>query len=1053
MDKKPFSMKGLEETVSDDDDIVLQQPENTISKFNTPTHPSLENNESTSSCHQSNRHQSNQSRKEVIVKSSYHVKPESVEKHPLSRTSSGSSSSDLDLDVTFKKSSPRNMKGRVSSVGRLRDFINKSDDEPLEASEGGGYYQSASALWHNRGKIFENIKKQATESVKSLKQSTNLETSSREGLLSQSTEVPVVIPRSDTQPQPLLTTSGLIKIETENISESKEDTEVSSFLQGFKDKVSDPLQVLCKKKEEEDKKQEEEEFYNKPVTTLRHRSVTSSTVNDVSSKERKVTEMSRSNETPSSWRPSTDLASYKNSLTMSLSALLAGKGKIDKEMEVVDDVEEKGSSLEDKDLVYDSIVNKNDSKESVFDINDLTNEEAVPLDYDGYVSWNEILFVVPFVYFYFIAPVPFIIQVIITSFGFGCVLSTAFLCIVAPRSRRPQPFLPMFVKEVTPIPVPKAIFDPGMPIKGWMNEVFSYNSETYHVSSTQSVFITLDGATLRIQTPLKSIARRSVYNEGNTPVSNVVQQRMYDLTFAKMYLRPPGLVKKRVWSKKYPICLELPKNKKSDGKDVAVTEETDRQPDDKDNKTNYNSSELNSQKDVDVLYLFGRTDRQKEEWFYRIQRQINISFMKHTKEQKRLQNKESVTGYADIEDEWSVIQDHYEEETYVASSVCDVAKINEEPLHAIQDYFVHISRLLPEMKSQPDLKKYDSRRHSHETTISTRSSDASERIFKEPGLEVSWLNVMIGRVTFDFLRQPVWAKWLSNKIQKKLDKIKLPYFIDELKLTEMNLGSSVPLIHDISLPKLDAQGVWLDMEVTYTGSLQMTLRTKLVLTKLGKNESNAELEKQRQKSSNQPSAITNSDAEDSAESSDEEDDESTVSRIVGQVQTAVSKLDGQKLIKDAIKHVGNEPVSASQSPTNTPAASPAGAPPKKWVRIVDSIAKSKYFQKATENEYIRKKLETVSNTPMLLSVELLQLGGTVAVNIPPPPTDRIWYGFRQPPMMVLKAHPKVGERVVKITHVTDWIESKLQQEFVKILVMPNMDDIPVPIMFNNRPPS
>ena len=52
------------------------------------------------------------------------------------------------------------MKGRVSSVGRLRDFINKSDDEPLEASEGGGYYQSASALWHNRGKIFENIKKQ-----------------------------------------------------------------------------------------------------------------------------------------------------------------------------------------------------------------------------------------------------------------------------------------------------------------------------------------------------------------------------------------------------------------------------------------------------------------------------------------------------------------------------------------------------------------------------------------------------------------------------------------------------------------------------------------------------------------------------------------------------------------------------------------------------------------------------------------------------------------------------------------------------------------------------
>ena len=32
--------------------------------------------------------------------------------------------------------------------------------------------------------------------------------------------------------------------------------------------------------------------------------------------------------------------------------------------------------------------------------------------------------------------------------------------------------------------------------------------------------------------------------------------------------------------------------------------------------------------------------------------------------------------------------------------------------------------------------------------------------------------------------------------------------------------------------------------------------------------------------------------------------------------------------------------------------------------------------------------------------------------------------------MLLKAHPKVGERVVKTTHVTDWIENKLQQEVI-----------------------
>lgn len=61
------------------------------------------------------------------------------------------------------------------------------------------------------------------------------------------------------------------------------------------------------------------------------------------------------------------------------------------------------------------------------------------------------------------------------------------------------------------------------------------------------------------------------------------------------------------------------------------------------------------------------------------------------------------------------------------------------------------------------------------------------------------------------------------------------------------------------------------------------------------------------------------------------------------------------------------------------------------MRFVDKITKSKYFQKATETEFIKKKMEEVSNTPLLLTVEVQELQGMLAVNIPPPPTDRIWY--------------------------------------------------------------
>lgn len=67
---------------------------------------------------------------------------------------------------------------------------------------------------------------------------------------------------------------------------------------------------------------------------------------------------------------------------------------------------------------------------------------------------------------------------------------------------------------------------------------------------------------------------------------------------------------------------------------------------------------------------------------------------------------------------------------------------------------------------------------------------------------------------------------------------------------------------------------------------------------------------------------------------------------------------------------------------------------RKILRFVDKIAKSKYFQKATENEFIKKKFEEMSNMPLLLTVEVQELSGALVVNIPPPPTDRIWYELK-----------------------------------------------------------
>lgn len=63
------------------------------------------------------------------------------------------------------------------------------------------------------------------------------------------------------------------------------------------------------------------------------------------------------------------------------------------------------------------------------------------------------------------------------------------------------------------------------------------------------------------------------------------------------------------------------------------------------------------------------------------------------------------------------------------------------------------------------------------------------------------------------------------------------------------------------------------------------------------------------------------------------------------------------------------------------------------MNIVNKIASSSYFQKATENKYIKMAMENVSNTQLLLTVEVKRVTGTLALNVPPHPSDRLWFVF------------------------------------------------------------
>ncbi|KAH0631759.1 hypothetical protein JD844_019525 [Phrynosoma platyrhinos] len=386
----------------------------------------------------------------------------------------------------------------------------------------------------------------------------------------------------------------------------------------------------------------------------------------------------------------------------------------------------------------------------------------------------------------------------------------------------------------------------------------------------------------------------------------------------KVFLVPPGLARKRMWNKKYPICILFPDQLDQNSKGTG-----DQDPDHQREKSAKKRPTPGQETPVKhpaenqekMLYLFGRTGRDKEEWFQHLARASRVE----SSEPHNANPSELRSGLNQLSPS--------ERGTYSNSSsrgstedLLSVVKPKDLVVNVreklLLDYDTYMSQIVPpgNDSSPPE-----------SLCPSPASSPTPKKIHGDVNTagesHTAWVNAVLGRMFWDFLREKYWADQVSNKIQKKLGRIKLPYFMNELTLTELDMGASIPHILSASSPTVDNRGLWVDMEVTYTGSLQMTLETKMNLYKLGKE-------------------------------------------AVGE--------ENRKTDNGREGHVGGNSTS------------------RKILRFVDKIAKSKYFQKATENEFIKKKIEEVSNTPLLLTVEVQELTGTLTVNIPPPPTDRVW---------------------------------------------------------------
>ncbi|KAG7459444.1 hypothetical protein MATL_G00210870 [Megalops atlanticus] len=619
-------------------------------------------------------------------------------------------------------------------------------------------------------------------------------------------------------------------------------------------------------------------------------------------------------------------------------------------------------------------------------------------------------------YSFFVLPLPSYLAGLALGLAGGFMLGLLVVLLLAPRRSSTLPHRNTPSQQDTQrSQTPGGEHKHPKVLEGWMNEMHAYDPEAYHPSLTHPVHATLEGCRLQLAYPRGTIPRRATFHD--PPHEAVfVRSRRFQLAGSKVFLLPAVLARKRVWNKKYPICVVL-----AEGEEGGEEEGLGETHEEEKAGAGTGLPPLAQPGIPTTLYLFGRTGREKEEWFQHLLAASKVGDQDGDQDSGSKSDVSAQQGSSPTDQaQWDGGSSRGSSEDIPSLlRLKDLAGSVREKI--LLDYSSYMARFVSPPPS-PSHVTGDS------SSDSTKPCDPAS---SNGEAQTTWINALIGRIFWDFLREKYWANQVAHKIQKKLTKIRLPYFMNELTLSELDMGTCMPQVVSTSKPSVDNRGLWLELEVAYTGSFQMTLETKMNLCKLGK-EGGAEADSVPESGSvsSRPRLCVLADSDEESSSAGSSDEEEV-------------------------------PPSEPQG-TQGDKGTPAGADihggcstSRKILRFVDKIAKSKYFQKATENEYIKKKIEEVSNTPLHLTVEVQELSGTLAVNIPPPPTDRIWYSFRVPPRLDLRVRPMLGEREVTFTHVTEWIERKLQREFEKVLVMPNMDDLYLPLMHSglDSPPT
>lgn len=535
-----------------------------------------------------------------------------------------------------------------------------------------------------------------------------------------------------------------------------------------------------------------------------------------------------------------------------------------------------------------------------------------------------------------------------------------------------------------------------------MFKSFDYVPEKFEFSSeTMPVFASLKGTKLTLSHPKregtgKKFDPRSVEEGANILFS---RHEHYDIAGSKVSLLPSTMTMKKVWSRKCPIRIDL---EKSSAVSEDVTYNNKSTDEEEDTEVMHIMKQQDSFDDVGILYLFARTGREKEEWFNHLCKLLRY-------------NPESSYGSESLKPLCSY--PHYmaklvpQPDSKSSSQQTEIAWVNAIFGRAFWDVW-HDKYWTNKVRERFENKLAKMKKPSfiRDITISGLNLGQSLPVITKAfppvvdkrgtwvDLEVNYSGGLIftleGHLNIEgylsyFLSLgnsesgEVAAELEMAELSRKYEIIDNQSFAEEDQENESESESPPDSDSDFESPESDLE--------------EFTIKALRTPLKLSSHKDKPEDGQQSESSDSITLSSFDGDEEASGNMSDSEGGDSALeknTKLRRQKLSSSKQSLSEEITEKSLLSPGS-PEKMSESTPSTPAKKHLGfsskhGPKRKIFSVLERLAKSKWVKKAAETGIVKRAAERFSNLPIILSVEVQSVKGTLALNIPPPPTNRLW---------------------------------------------------------------